>query len=209
MQALRRARALIPRGDNKSNIEHCPRHFGQPRTVCVERIRPRCNSIDVYSENSPPPPYTPSTNPFFNQAFPPPPSYSTVDHRTSQPMRPYAAPPSARTREQPQINSQTTIDQIVRRIRESMRNPNSWRAVGDGQQCFFWALRCEPGAADILDENMDQIKNRVLLGADWRVEKFCIMFKGQKLVDLWCRPVQTTVFFFFVQYSDLTEKSIS
>ena len=25
---------------------------------------------------------------------------------------------------------------------------------------------------------------------DWRVEKFCVIFRGQKLGDLWCRPVQ-------------------
>ena len=191
MQSLRRV--LIPRRDNKSNIENCPRHFGQPRTVYVERIRPRVSTDENYDAFPSLPPYSPPADPNFNRPPSPAPSYCTVDNRTPPPRRTFVAPPSARTRKQAQLDPQIIVDKLIRRIRESMRNPKSWRTLSNGQQCFFWALRCEPGAADIFAENLDQIRNRVVLDDDWRGEKFCMMFKGQKLVDLWCRPIEAKV----------------
>lgn len=207
MQSLRRL-ALISRRDNSSNTDYCPRHFGQPRVVTVESIHPRPCSEEFYNEDPPLPPYTPSTDPYFNRPPSPAPSYCTVDVRDSQPLRrAQAAPPSPRSRKQ-QIESQTVVDQLVRRIDESLKKPNAWRTLSNGEKCFFWALRCDARAADIINENIDQIRNRVRLSPDWRVEKFCMLFKGQKLVDLWCRPIQTKVAYFITD-SNLIEKPIS
>jgi hypothetical protein len=193
MQSLRRL-ALIPRRDNSSNTDHCPRHFGQPRVVNVERIRPHRCADEFYNEDPPLPPYTPSTDPYFNRPPSPAPSYCTVDVRDYQPLRrAQAAPPSPRSRKQQYIEPQPLVDQLVRRISESLKKPMAWRTLSNGEKCFFWALRCDAGAADIISQNLEQIRNRVLLSPDMRVEKFCMLFKGQKLVDLWCRPIQTKV----------------
>jgi hypothetical protein len=193
MLSLRRF-PLISRRDNNSNTDYCPRHFGQPRVVTIERIRPRRCAEEFCNEDPPLPPYTPSTDPYFNQPPSPPPSYSTVDVSDYQPLRrTQAAPPSPRSRKQRIFESQIIVDQLARRISESLKKPNAWRTLSNGEKCFFWALRCDAGAADIISENLDLIRNRVLLSPDWRVEKFCMLFKGQKLVDLWCRPIQTKV----------------
>jgi hypothetical protein len=92
---------------------------------------------------------------------------------------------------------QQLIDELVIRLRENLKNPNSWRLNKVGKRSFFWALKCSEGTADILSENMDEIKDRVLVDRDWTVEKFCLIFKGQKLEDLWCRPVVTEVTIFY------------
>jgi hypothetical protein len=86
------------------------------------------------------------------------------------------------------------IDELIIRLRENLKNPKSWRANKEGKKSFFWALKCSDGTADIVCENMDEIRDRVLVNQVWRVEKFCLIFKGQKLEDLWCRPVMTEVF---------------
>ena len=191
MQSLRRA--LISRRDSKVNTEHCPRHYGQPHPIYVEHIRPR-RSIDESYDGLPTlPPYSPPSDPDLLQTEAPPPAYCAVD---DTPQVPSVVVPSARTRRQSRVDPQPLLDQTVRRIRESMKNQKAWRTHNNGQRSFFWALRCGDTDADILQENLDYIRSRVLLGGAWRVEKFCMLFKGQRLVDLWCRPVQSRVFSF-------------
>lgn len=83
------------------------------------------------------------------------------------------------------------IDEIVTRLRENLKNPKQWRPSPAGETCFFWALRCNAGTADVILEQLEHIKDKVVLSDDWRVEKFTLIFKGQKLRDLLCRPVQS------------------
>ena len=95
------------------------------------------------------------------------------------------------------VDPQSVVDELVNRVRESLKNPKSWRQLGNGEKSFFWALRCVPGTADIINDNVNKIRNRIMGTHDWRVEKFCIIFRGQKLGDLWCRPIQTEVGFIY------------
>jgi len=84
------------------------------------------------------------------------------------------------------------IDEIVTRLRENLKNPRQWRPAHNGETSFFWALRCNAGTADVILEQLEHIKDKVVLSDDWRVEKFTLIFKGQRLRDLLCRPIQTT-----------------
>jgi len=89
------------------------------------------------------------------------------------------------------IDAQVTVDELVNRVRDSLYNPKSWRLQNDGRRSFFWALCCVPGTADILHDRIQEMREKVFGKRDWRVEKFCFIFKGQKLGDLWCRPIDS------------------
>jgi hypothetical protein len=42
----------------------------------------------------------------------------------------------------------------------------------------------------MLAEHVEDIKDWTVGNVgDWEVEKFCFIFRGQKLMDLWCKPV--------------------
>jgi hypothetical protein len=119
----------------------------------------------------------------------PAPTYNTIDQpRLAHPVHP-ADPPKVDTR----VRTQAAVEELVIRIRESFQNPKSWRLHNDGRKSFFWALRCVPGTADILHDSIHEIRERVVGKGNWRVEKFCFIFRGQKLVDLWCRPIDPAV----------------
>jgi hypothetical protein len=139
------------------------------------------------------PPYNRITDPY-NRPPSPTPTYHTFDER----RRPRHNVSNIVAHKAAQISMyhQQLIDELVIRLRENLKNPNSWRLNKVGKRSFFWALKCSEGTADILSENMDEIKDRVLVDRNWTVEKFCLIFKGQKLEDLWCRPVVTEVSFF-------------
>lgn len=113
-----------------------------------------------------------------------PPAETTITHRHPNNVNPIA-----------QVDPLSVIDEIVNRIHQSFKNPQSWRSLGNGEKSFFWALRCTPGTGNILNDNINEIRNRIMGAHDWKVEKFCVIFKGQRLGDLWCRPVHTEVRF--------------
>ena len=94
-----------------------------------------------------------------------------------------------------EVDPRSIIDDLVNRLHESLKNSKSWRVLGNGEKSFFWALRCVPGTADIINDNVNEIRNRIMGTHDWMVEKFCIIYRGQKLGDLWCRPIHTEVGF--------------
>jgi hypothetical protein len=138
------------------------------------------------------PPYSPRSNLHYIRPSSPTPTYYSVDESErssatddtpSQPslLRPY---------------SQVVIEECVTRISESLRNPRAWRRLGGRESSYFWALRLRPGTADILDEHIDEIRNRIFGTRDCNVAQFGIIFKGHKLVELWCRPVHSRVAFF-------------
>ena len=138
------------------------------------------------------PPLNLPLNLSFNRPPSPAPTYYTVDERETTPTQiikphPNVIAPST------QINPQPIIDEIVNRLHESIKNPKSWRLHSNGKKSFFWALRCAPGTVDILNENVNEIRRRIMGTRDWKVEKFCLLYRGQKLGDLWCRPIRTDV----------------
>lgn len=157
----------------------------------ADRFDFRIADSDVSSICTYLPPYDRATETYHRPSSPTP-SYHTIDERR-RPRNNFASIVHHKTA---QINkhNQQLIDELIIRLRENLKNPNSWRAHKDGKRSFFWALKCSEGTADILCENLDEIRDRVLVNQDWRVEKFCLVFKGQKLEDLWCRPVITEVF---------------
>lgn len=151
---------------------------------------------DAASIHSVLPPYSPrSCRPTqfpLNRPPSPAPSYHSVVGET-----PPTSPLPMMTRftdpEVPNAPSSTeVVDELITRLRETLKNPNQWRRVDTGEQSFFWALRCNPGTTDVILEQMERIKDKVVDSENWRIEKFCLLFKGQKLGDLLCRPIQTT-----------------
>jgi hypothetical protein len=108
----------------------------------------------------------------------------------------HAAPGNASSRtlhsETGKINPVPVVDKFIARLQETVTNPNTWRVQNNGEKSFFWALRCAPGTADILNDNIAEIKNAAV-ESNWRIEKFCVIFQGQTLGDLLCRPIHTEV----------------
>jgi hypothetical protein len=140
------------------------------------------------------PPYSPRSAfpPQFVLNAPPSPAYQVVVGET-----PPTSPLPMMTRfTQPRVDNAPSrnevIDELVTRLRENLKNPRQWRPSPTGETSFFWALRCNAGTADVILEQLEHIKDKVVLSDDWRVEKFTLIFKGQKLQDLLCRPIQTT-----------------
>lgn len=82
------------------------------------------------------------------------------------------------------------VDEIVTRLQENLKNRKKWRPSHTGEMSFFWALRCNAETADVILEQLEHIKDQVAQ-SDWHVEKFTLIFKGQRLGDLLCRPIQT------------------
>lgn len=115
----------------------------------------------------------------------PTPTYYTIDEQQSQ----SSGPSSSKAKSNPQ----PTIDEFVTRVSSSLNNPKAWRLHNNGERSFFWALRCIPGTADVLHEHVEQIRDELVGGHDWKVEKFCFIFRAQKFVDLWCRPIDIQV----------------
>lgn len=95
------------------------------------------------------------------------------------------------------VNPSRVIDQFIVRLQEVLKSPKTWRVHNNGERSFFWALRCAPGAADILNDNIEEIKSATV-DSNWRVEKFCVIFQGQTLGNLLCRPIHTEVVRLFV-----------
>lgn len=157
----------------------------------VERfdLRISVRDDDAASINTVLPPYSRYADPM-NRPPSPAPTYCTVD----EPRSPGYQTIVHETRRNSAIDYQATIDEIVTRLRESLKNTKAWRRHNSGERSFFWALRCAPGSAGVLQDYINEIKDRVLIAHDWRVEKFCFIFKGQKLGDLLCRPIHTEVF---------------
>jgi hypothetical protein len=122
----------------------------------------------------------------------PPPSYYSLDEPVTRPVRTTPMFPSTQRRSQEA--EQRIVDELVHRLRDIIKNPNTWRVHANGHLTFFWALRCYPGTADILYEHAQEIRDRIVGSPNLVVEKFCFVFKGQRLVDLWCRPIQEEVF---------------
>jgi hypothetical protein len=141
------------------------------------------------------PPYTPrSCRPAqfpLNRPPSPAPSYHSAVGETP-PTSPL--PMMTRFTDRQVANTPTAaevVDEIITRLRENLKNPDQWRRVRTGELSFFWALRCNAGTADVILDQLEDIKNKVLDLGNWRVEKFCLIFKGQKLGDLLCRPIQS------------------
>jgi hypothetical protein len=127
--------------------------------------------------------------------FHPAPAYSAIVDSEPPPYTPATVQsPTVRIVSQ-RPERRTVVDDLLRRLGNVLQNRGAWRELGNGEKAFFWALRCEPGTADILYEHTTEIRDRILResGQDFRIEKFCFMFRGQRLVDLWCRPIQTDV----------------
>lgn len=149
------------------------------------------------------PAYSPRSNrpqPIFPQQFlyrppSPTPTYYSVDEREPLPVETTAHHHPNVVDSRTEVDERPVIDELVTRLHESLKNPKSWRALGNGEKSFFWALRCAPGTADILNDNINEIRHRIMGAHDWRVEKFCVLFRGQRLGDLWCRPIHTEVGF--------------
>ena len=87
--------------------------------------------------------------------------------------------------------SEIALDEIITRLHDSLKNPQAWRHRHNGSS-FFWALRCPPGTADVLSQHVPEIRARTVgLVKEWKVQKFCVIFRGQRLLDLWCKPILT------------------
>ena len=151
---------------------------------------------DTESIHSVLPPYSPrSCRPAqfpLNRPPSPAPSYHSVVGET-----PPTSPLPMMTRftdpqTQPTPSASEVVDEIITRLRANLKNPKQWRRVHTGESSFFWALRCNAGTADVILDDLEHIKDKVLDLENWRVEKFCLIFKGQKLGDLLCRPIQTS-----------------
>ena len=175
------------------------RHNRDP-SPAVERFDLRTSAKEDYSPRISIvlPPYSRYEDPI-NRPPSPAPTYCTVD----EPRSPTFRPIFPETRNEMDIDAQIAIDKIVNRLRESLKNSKAWRRHRNGERSFFWALRCAPGTADLLQDHMAEIRDRVLITRDWRIEKFCFIFKGQKLGDLFCSPIQTEVYLRFC-VQDLT-----
>jgi hypothetical protein len=122
----------------------------------------------------------------------PAPTYTTIDQPPSFPVQ--SNQPVVPVTKPTQVEKQSAINEFVNRIRDSVYNTKSWRLNNDGRKCFFWALRCAPGTADMLHDSTQEIRDKVCGKRDWQVEKFCFMFQGQRFADLWCRPIDPVVF---------------
>lgn len=132
------------------------------------------------------------------------PPYSHRAHRSERPASPAptyvtfeepAYPETAtdtRTSQHEKGDPTLVINEFVVRLQEALKNPKNWRVQNNGERSFFWALRCAAGTADVLSDNITQIKRAAIEGS-WKIEKFCAIFQGQKLGDLMCRPIQTQV----------------
>jgi hypothetical protein len=123
----------------------------------------------------------------------PAPTYNTVDIREvshSEITTPQRYGPVHSALPKPQA----AIDDIVNRLNESIKNPKAWRVKKDGQMSFFWALRCTAGTGRLLNNYIEEIKTRTLKSNEWKVERFCFIYKGQQLGTLWCRPIHPEVF---------------
>jgi hypothetical protein len=184
MSALRRTLARFSSTNAKSAL---------PRTV--ERF-----DLNTVEEDAATvlPPYSPcarQTTAEFTAMQPPPSYFSTCERHAPTDLLPppYPTSPSIVDRRSKLEERRRMIDDHVRRIRSVVENPAAWRDQGNGEKTFFWALRCPAGTADVLYAHTTEIRDRVLRGGDLRVEKFCFMFRGQKLVNLWCRPIQSEV----------------
>jgi hypothetical protein len=189
MSSLRRG--LLSRFSNRDSNSRS-RDLPPP----VDRFDLRINGDDSASIRTVLPAYSRNSSIDPNRPPSPAPTYYTVDERQST-IRSSSTTPTSTS---PTPNGkpagpveQSAIDELVKRLRQSLNNPKSWRLNHDGRKSFFWALRCAPGTADLLHDNIDEIKARVFEKCHWQVEKFCFIFKGQKLVDLWCRPIDTQV----------------
>jgi hypothetical protein len=148
------------------------------------------------------PPYSPRADEPFYRPPSPAPSYSTLDIRETSPAR-NVAPRRSGPPHNALPKPQAAIDDLVNRLTESLRNPQAWRVKHDGKLSFFWALRCEAGMARVLNNYIEEIKTRALGTNDWKVERFCFIFKGQQLAMLWCRPIHTEVFIYCYSTTDL------
>jgi hypothetical protein len=153
------------------------------------------------------PAYSPRSNRPLPQQFlyrppSPTPTYYSVDERETPPLETITHHHHP-DNDYPinQIDPQSVVDGLINRLRESLKNPKSWRVLRNGEKSFFWALRCAPGTADILNDNLGAIRSKIIEAHDWRVEKFCVIFRGQKLGDLWCRPIHTEVGFIYNSFS--------
>jgi hypothetical protein len=118
----------------------------------------------------------------------PTPTYYTIDEQHGTPTGKDGPPP-----DKTKVDPQPVIDEFVTRVGKSINNPDSWRVKNNGEKSFFWALRCVPGTADILHQHVEQIQQALVGDHDWKVEKFCFIFRAQKFVDLWCRPIDIQV----------------
>ena len=169
----RSRRCISAHVDHFSNL-HCTEH----------------DNDDAASVHSILPPYSPRSNLHYLRPSSPTPTYHSVDVSDS------SSPTDDTPSQQPRLRSeQAIIDECVTRISESIVNPRAWRRLGGGTYSYFWALRCAPGTADILSENIDEIRNRILGSSECTVAQFRVILKGQKLVELWCRPAHSKVFF--------------
>ena len=105
------------------------------------------------------PAYSPRSNrpqPMLPQQFlyrppSPTPTYYTVDEPETPPAETITHHHPNDVNPITQVDPLSVIDDIVNRLRESLKNPKSWRVLGNGEKSFFWALRCAPGTADILN----------------------------------------------------------
>jgi hypothetical protein len=163
----------------------------RPQSALVEGYGLRIED-DTASVNSALPAYSPRIKDRLTRAASPSPTYRTVDESEPSPSSATVTQPDIGS-QSAQINARAAVDGLVTRLNDTLNNPKSWRLLNSGEKSFFWALRCPPGAADIFNDNIREIQDRVFGGHDWRVEKFCFILKGQQLKDLWCRPIQSQV----------------
>jgi hypothetical protein len=117
----------------------------------------------------------------------PAPTYNTID----QPESKYSKKDTSIAK--PKINAREAVDELVGRIFVGLNYPKAWRLNNDGTKSYFWALGCLPGTADVLQDNIHEIREKVFGKRDWQIEKFCLLFKGQTFGDLWCRPLDPVV----------------
>jgi hypothetical protein len=182
MSSLRRG-ILARFGGNSSN----PRNRTLPTTVGRFDMRLHDQDDDSASIRTVLPPY--SRNSSQTERPPSPaPSYMTVEGCAApESMTSHSLPPGT---DKP--NPRAVTDNFILRLQETVRNPRTWRIQNNGDQSFFWALRCAPGTADILNDHLSEIKSAAV-ESSWRIEKFSVVFEGQTLGDLLCRPIHTEV----------------
>lgn len=148
------------------------------------------------------PPYSPRADEPFNRPPSPAPTYNTVDIQDTSPTEITTRQPPGPTHNA-LPKPQAAIDNIVNRLKESLKNPKAWRLRSDGKMRFFWALRCPAGTARLLEDYIEEIKSRVLGTNEWKVEQFCFIYKGQQLGMLWCRPIRPEVSILCCSRTDL------
>jgi hypothetical protein len=160
----------------------------RPLPATVERFDLGLQDDDTSSIRTVLPPY--SRNSHHTERPPSPaPTYATIDDPASPET---AAETRTSQHEKGNMNPTPVINEFVVRLQDALKNPKSWRVQNNGDRVFFWALRCSPGTADVLNDHMTSIRNAAVKDS-WKVEKFCVIFQGQKLGDLMCRPIQTQV----------------